>query len=264
MAFALQVRGLMNVQFAIEEPLSDSPRIYVLEVNPRASRTVPFVAKVIGQPIAKIAARLMAGEKLASFGLKQEKLQHVGVKEAVFPFARFPGVDVLLGPEMRSTGEVIGLDRSFDVAFAKSQLGAGSKVPVKGTVFVSVRDEDKPRILPSVAILAELGFQIVATGGTLRLLQENGIRASKLNKVLEGRPHVVDAIKNGEIQLVFNTTDGPQALADSRSLRRAALLHKVPYYTTLAGAIAAAEGIKAYCSGDLEVRSLQSYFARAA
>jgi len=259
MALALDVGGLMNVQYAIKDG-----EIYVLEVNPRASRTVPFVAKVIGQPIAKIAARLMAGEKLASFGLKQEKLDHVGVKEAVFPFARFPGVDVLLGPEMRSTGEVIGLDRSFDVAFAKSQLGAGSKVPVKGTVFVSVRDEDKPRILPSIAILAELGFQIVATGGTLRLLQDNGIRASKINKVLEGRPHVVDAIKNGEIQLVFNTTDGPQALADSRSLRRAALLHKVPYYTTLAGAIAAAEGIKAYCSGDLEVRSLQSYFARAA
>lgn len=259
MALALDVGGLMNVQYAIKDG-----EIYVLEVNPRASRTVPFVAKVIGKPIAKIAARLMAGEKLASFNLKQEKLQHVGVKEAVFPFARFPGVDVLLGPEMRSTGEVIGLDRSFDVAFAKSQLGAGSKVPVKGTLFVSVRDEDKPRILPSVAILAELGFQIVATGGTLRLLQDNGIRASKINKVLEGRPHVVDAIKNGEIQLVFNTTDGPQALADSRSLRRAALLHKVPYYTTLAGAIAAAEGIKAYCSGDLEVRSLQSYFARAA
>jgi carbamoyl-phosphate synthase large subunit len=259
MALALDVGGLMNVQYAIKDG-----DIYVLEVNPRASRTVPFVAKVIGQPIAKIAARLMAGEKLASFGLKPEKLNHVGVKEAVFPFARFPGVDVLLGPEMRSTGEVIGLDRSFDVAFAKSQLGAGSKVPVKGTLFVSVRDEDKPRILPSVASLAELGFQIVATGGTLRLLQEHGIRATKINKVLEGRPHVVDAIKNGEIQLVFNTTDGPQALADSRSLRRAALLHKVPYYTTLAGAIAAAEGIKAYCSGDLEVRSLQSYFARAA
>lgn len=259
MALALDVGGLMNVQYAIKDG-----EIYVLEVNPRASRTVPFVAKVIGVPVAKIAARIMAGEKLAGFGLKPEKLNHVGVKEAVFPFARFPGVDVLLGPEMRSTGEVIGLDRSFDVAFAKSQLGAGSKVPVKGTVFVSVRDEDKPRILPSMRILADLGFQIVATGGTLRLLQENDIRATKINKVLEGRPHVVDAIKNGEIHLVFNTTDGPQALADSRSLRRAALLHKVPYYTTLAGAIAAAEGIKAYCSGDLEVRSLQSYFARAA
>ena len=259
MALALDVGGLMNVQYAIKDG-----EIYVLEVNPRASRTVPFVAKVIGQPIAKIAARVMAGEPLAGFGLKPAKLGHVGVKEAVFPFARFPGVDVLLGPEMRSTGEVIGLDRSFDTAFAKSQLGAGSKVPVKGTVFVSVRDEDKPRIVPAVRILADLGFRILATGGTLRHLQEQGISASKINKVLEGRPHVVDALKNSEIQLVFNTTEGPQALADSRALRRTALLHKVPYYTTLAGAIAAAEGIKAYCSGDLEVRSLQSYFERAA
>ncbi|MBX9911912.1 MAG: carbamoyl-phosphate synthase large subunit, partial [Beijerinckiaceae bacterium] len=259
MALALDVGGLMNVQYAIQNDV-----IYVLEVNPRASRTVPFVAKVIGIAVAKIAARIMAGESLASFGLKSEALGHVGVKEAVFPFARFPGVDVLLGPEMRSTGEVIGLDRSFDIAFAKSQLGAGSKVPVKGTVFVSVRDEDKPRIVPSIRILADLGFRVLATGGTLRLLQEEGIAAAKINKVLEGRPHVVDAIKNGEIQLVFNTTDGPQALQDSRSLRRTALLHKVPYYTTLAGAIAAAEGIKAYCSGDLEVRSLQSYFVRAA
>ena len=259
MALALDVGGLMNVQYAIQNGV-----IYVLEVNPRASRTVPFVAKVVGIPVAKIAARIMAGESLASFGLKAEKLDHVGVKEAVFPFARFPGVDVLLGPEMRSTGEVIGLDRSFDIAFAKSQLGAGSKVPVKGTVFVSVKDEDKPRIVPSIRILADLGFRIVATGGTLRLLQAEGISAAKINKVLEGRPHVVDAIKNGEIQLIFNTTEGPQALADSRSLRRTALLHKVPYYTTLAGAIAAAEGIKAYCSGDLEVRSLQSYFTRAA
>lgn len=259
MALALDVGGLMNVQYAIKDG-----EIYVLEVNPRASRTVPFVAKVIGQPIAKIAARVMAGEPLAGFGLKPAKLDHVGVKEAVFPFARFPGVDVLLGPEMRSTGEVIGLDRSFDTAFAKSQLGAGSKVPVKGTVFVSVRDEDKPRIVPAVRILADLGFRILATGGTLRHLQEQGISASKINKVLEGRPHVVDALKNSEIQLVFNTTEGPQALADSRALRRTALLHKVPYYTTLAGAIAAAEGIKAYCSGDLEVRSLQSYFERAA
>ncbi|PZU94071.1 MAG: carbamoyl phosphate synthase large subunit, partial [Chelatococcus sp.] len=164
----------------------------------------------------------------------------------------------------RSTGEVIGLDRSFDVAFAKSQLGAGSKVPVKGTVFVSVREDDKARIVESVRILSDLGFRVVATGGTQRHLREAGIPADRINKVLEGRPHVVDAIKNGEIQLIFNTTEGPQALADSRSLRRTALLHKVPYYTTLAGAIAAAEGIKAYCSGDLEVRSLQSYFERAA
>jgi carbamoyl-phosphate synthase large subunit len=256
MALALEVGGLMNVQYAIKDG-----DIYVLEVNPRASRTVPFVAKVIGEPIAKIAARIMAGESLASFGLVAKDLGHIAVKEAVFPFARFPGVDVLLGPEMRSTGEVIGLDRGFGVAFAKSQLGSGTQVPRSGAVFVSVRDTDKPRILPAVKTLADLGFRIVATGGTQRFLEENGVQASRLNKVLEGRPHVVDAIKNGDIQLVLNTTEGAGALSDSRSLRRAALLHKVPYYTTLAGAMAAAEGIKAYLGGDLEVRALQDYFA---
>ena len=255
MALALQVVGLMNVQFAIKDG-----EIYVLEVNPRASRTVPFVAKVIGEPVAKIASRIMAGESLASFGLKPKKLDHVGVKEAVFPFARFPGVDTILGPEMRSTGEVIGLDRSFEVAFAKSQLGAGASVPVAGTVFVSVKDSDKPRILESVQILARLGFKIIATGGTLKFLQSEGIAAQKINKFSEGRPHIVDAIKNGGVQLVFNTTDGAVALADSRSLRRAALLHKVPYYTTLSGAVAATLGINAYIGGELEVRALQDYF----
>jgi len=255
LALALQVGGLMNVQFAIKDG-----EIYVLEVNPRASRTVPFVAKVIGQPIAKIAARVMAGEKLAAFPLKTHALGHVGVKEAVFPFARFPGVDTVLGPEMRSTGEVIGLDRSFDVAFAKSQLGAGAGVPRAGTVFVSVRDADKPRIVETMKLLARLGFKIQATGGTQRFLAAAGVSAQKINKVSEGRPHCVDAIKNGSIQLVFNTTEGAQALADSRSLRRAALLHHAPYYTTLAGAIAAAQGIQAYIGGDLEVRALQDYF----
>jgi carbamoyl-phosphate synthase large subunit len=256
LALALNVGGLMNVQYAIK-----GGDIYVLEVNPRASRTVPFVAKVIGEPIAKIAARIMAGESLRAFGLAPKELPHIGVKEAVFPFARFPGVDVLLGPEMRSTGEVIGLDRSFGVAFAKSQLGGGVNVPRSGAVFVSVRDSDKPRILSAVRMLAELGFRVLATGGTQRFLEEHGIKASRINKVLEGRPHVVDAIKNGDIQLVFNTTEGAGAFSDSKSLRRAALLHKVPYYTTLAGAIAAAEGIKAYHGGDLEVRALQDYFA---
>ena len=255
LALALNVGGLMNVQYALKDG-----DIYVLEVNPRASRTVPFVAKVIGEPIAKIASRIMAGESLASFGLKKTELQHVGVKEAVFPFARFPGVDTVLGPEMRSTGEVIGLDRSFEVAFAKSQLGGGTKVPTSGTVFVSVRDADKPRVLSTMKMLAAEGFKIVATGGTQRFLEAEGIAAEKINKVSEGRPHVVDAIKNGSIQLVFNTTEGAQALADSRSLRRSALLHKVPYYTTLAGSIAAAQGIKAYKGGDLEVRALQDYF----
>src|SRR5215212_8657391 len=255
LALALKVGGLMNVQYAIKDG-----DIYVLEVNPRASRTVPFVAKVIGEPIAKIAARIMAGEDLAKFGLTPKELPHIGVKEAVFPFARFPGVDVLLGPEMRSTGEVMGLDRSFGVAFAKSQLGSSIQVPKTGNVFVSVRDSDKSRILPTMRMLQELGFKILATSGTERFLEENGIQATRINKVLEGRPHVVDAIKNGDIQLVFNTSEGAGALSDSRSLRRAALLHKVPYYTTLAGAIAAAEGIKAYQGGDLEVRPLQDYF----
>ena len=256
LALALDVGGLMNVQYALKDG-----EIYVLEVNPRASRTVPFVAKVIGEPIAKIASRIMAGEPMSNFKLKPMPKDHVGVKEAVFPFARFPGVDTVLGPEMRSTGEVIGLDRSFEVAFAKSQLGGGTKVPTKGAVFVSVRDEDKARMLEAMRMLVGIGFKVRATGGTARYLIENGIPAERINKVSEGRPHVVDAIKNGSIQLVFNTTAGAQALADSRSLRRAALLHKAPYYTTLAGALAAAEGIKAYVGGDLEVRALQDYFA---
>ncbi|PPD45783.1 MAG: carbamoyl phosphate synthase large subunit [Methylocystis sp.] len=255
LAMALGVVGLMNVQFALK-----GGEIYVLEVNPRASRTVPFVAKVVGAPFAKIAARVMAGEKLSGFTLPSTRPNHIGVKEAVFPFARFPGVDTVLGPEMRSTGEVIGLDTSFDAAFVKSQLGGGTKAPREGVVFVSVRDDDKPRIIPAIRLLKEIGFSVVATGGTARFLQEQGISTQKINKVSEGRPHIVDAIKNGAIQLVFNTTEGAQALADSRSLRRAALLHKVPYYTTLAGAIAAAQGIRAYVSGDLEARALQDYF----
>jgi carbamoyl-phosphate synthase large subunit len=255
LALALHVGGLMNVQYAIKDG-----EIYVLEVNPRASRTVPFVAKVIGLPIAKIAARIMAGESLAHFDLKPARLRHIGVKEAVFPFARFPGVDTVLGPEMKSTGEVMGIDASFDTAFAKSQIGGGSTLPKGGTVFVSVRDADKPRIVEALKLLAELGFRILATSGTWRFLNEQGLPAARINKVLEGRPHIVDAIKNGEVQLVFNTTEGAQALADSRSLRSAALLHKVPYYTTLSGAVAAARGIKAFLEGDLEVRALQSYF----
>jgi carbamoyl-phosphate synthase large subunit len=256
LALALKVGGLMNVQYAIKDK-----EIYVLEVNPRASRTVPFVAKVIGLPVAKIAARVMAGESLASFKLKPVAFKHTAVKEAVFPFARFPGVDTVLGPEMKSTGEVMGLDQSFDVAFAKSQLGGGTTVPRGGTVFISVKDADKPRLLQSVKTLTQLGFKVIATSGTQRYLAEHGVEATKINKVLEGRPHVVDAIKNGGVQLVFNTTEGATALADSVSLRREALLHKVPYYTTLSGAVAAAQGIKAYLGGDLEVRALQSYFS---
>src|SRR6186997_2921404 len=255
LALALKVGGLMNVQYAIKDGT-----IYVLEVNPRASRTVPFVAKVMGMPFAKIAARVMAGEKLSSFGLERKRPKHRAVKEAVFPFARFPGVDTVLGPEMKSTGEVMGIDGSFEIAFAKSQIGGGTNLPRSGTVFVSVKDADKARILPAVKLLASLGFKTIATSGTQRYLAEQGVETAKINKVLEGRPHIVDAIKNGGVQLVFNTTEGAAALADSRSLRHAALLHKVPYYTTLSGAVAAAQGIKAYLEGDLEVHALQSYF----
>jgi carbamoyl-phosphate synthase large subunit len=261
MARALKVGGLMNVQFAIKDG-----EVYVLEVNPRASRTVPFVAKTIGKPIAKIAARIMAGETLdgafSHYGPKPDprKLGHIAVKEAVFPFARFPGVDTLLGPEMKSTGEVMGLDRDYALAFAKSQLGAGVDLPRSGTLFVSVRDEDKAKVLPSVQKLASLGFKVLATGGTARYLIEKGVEVVKINKVLEGRPHIEDAIRNRQVQLVFNTTDGQKALSDSKSLRRATLMQKVPYYTTMAGAAAVTEAIAALKAGSLEVRPLQGYF----
>lgn len=262
LAKSLNVIGLMNVQYAIKDGT-----IYVLEVNPRASRTVPFVAKTIGTPIAKVAARIMAGETLeqalSHYGGKPSAAgrKHIAVKEAVFPFARFPGVDTLLGPEMRSTGEVMGLDYDYALAFAKAQLGAGVDLPRDGTLFVSVRDEDKQRILAPVKRLAELGFKILATGGTARFLGENGVAAQKINKVQEGRPHVEDAIRNRQVQLVFNTTDSAKAISDSKSLRRATLMQKVPYYTTLSGADAVAEAIAALKAGSLEVRPLQDYFA---
>ncbi|PSJ60490.1 carbamoyl-phosphate synthase large subunit [Kumtagia ephedrae] len=261
LAKALNVGGLMNVQYAVKDGT-----IFVLEVNPRASRTVPFVAKTVGKPIAKIAARIMAGETLddafAHYGAKPDARNpgHVAVKEAVFPFARFPGVDILLGPEMKSTGEVMGLDRDFAMAFAKSQLGANIDLPRSGTLFVSVRDEDKAGILPAVKRLAGLGFKVLATSGTARFLVENGVEAQKINKVLEGRPHIEDAIRNRQVQIVFNTTDGQKAVSDSKSLRRATLMQKVPYYTTLSGMAAVAEAIAALKAGSLEVRPLQSYF----
>ena len=254
LALALNVVGLMNVQFAIKDG-----KVYILEVNPRASRTVPFVAKVIGIPIARIAAQVMAGRPLASFNLKQRKLDHIGVKEAVFPFARFVGVDPILGPEMRSTGEVMGLDRDFAMAFGKSQIASGQALPTSGTVFVSVKDSDKDRIVAPVRDLVEMGFRIVATRGTKRHLEQHGIPCDLVNKVLEGRPHVVDAMKNGEISIVFNTTEGARALADSKDIRRTALLNHIPYYTTLAGAIAVTKAIKALQSDTLKVAPLQSY-----
>jgi len=261
LARALGVVGLMNVQYAVKER-----DIYVLEVNPRASRTVPFVAKATGVPIAKIAARVMAGEKLATFRLKAlEPLGtpggHVAVKEAVFPFARFPGVDLILGPEMRSTGEVMGLDADFGRAFAKSQLGAGVDLPLAGTVFVSVRDYDKAGVVEPCRRLVAMGFALLATAGTARFLtHEAGLPATVVNKVLEGRPHIVDLMLSGGVQLVFNTTEGAQAIADSFSLRRTALTNNIPYYTTIAGARAAVQAIAALKTGGLEVATLQSYF----
>jgi len=268
MARALNVRGLMNVQFAIEEPHSANPRIYVLEVNPRASRTVPFVAKTIGEPVAAIAAKLMAGKPLSDFGLTDKPYDHIAVKEAVFPFARFAGVDTILGPEMRSTGEVMGLDwirpgegpgPAFARAFAKSQLGGGTVLPSKGCAFISVKDSDKDWILEPAQIISAQGFRILATAGTAAYLTEKGVKVELVKKVLEGRPHIVDHMKNGEVQLVFNTTEGKQSLQDSFEIRRSALMMKIPYFTTTPAALAAAQAIAAVAEGPLEVRPLQSY-----
>ena len=260
LARALDVVGLMNVQFAVK-----GDEIYVLEVNPRASRTVPFVAKAIGVPIAKIAARVMAGDSLdpSIFRLPRSRLEnggHVAVKEAVFPFARFPGVDLILGPEMKSTGEVMGLDVDFGRAFAKSQLGSGTNLPFEGRVFVSVRDQDKKTLVEPCRQLVEMGFALVATNGTAQALIAHGLPVARINKVSDGRPHIVDLMLSGGVQLVFNTTEGAQAIADSFSLRRTALTNSIPYYTTVAGARAAVQAIKALRAGNLEVAPLQSYF----
>ena len=255
LAKALHVVGLMNVQYAVKDR-----DVYVLEVNPRASRTVPFVAKATGVAVTKIAARVMAGASLAEFNLKPQRLKHVAVKEAVFPFARFPGVDLILGPEMKSTGEVMGLDADFGRAFAKSQLGSGTDLPLAGRVFVSVRDHDKPTVVEPCRRLIEMGFALVATRGTAAYLKSAGLAVEEVNKVLEGRPHIVDQMLSGEVQLIFNTTEGAQAIADSFSLRRTALTIGIPYYTTVAGARAAVQAIAALRAGSLEVASLQSYF----
>ncbi len=259
LARALNVVGLMNVQFAIQ-----NGDIYILEVNPRASRTVPFVAKATGVSVAKIAARVMTGEKLSTFALDElRKFNHVAVKEAVFPFARFPGVDTILGPEMKSTGEVMGIDKDFPHAFAKSQLGAGIILPTKGRVFLSVKDRDKPAAAELAKRLAALGFEITATSGSVKYFNEQGIAAKRVNKVLEGRPHCVDAIKSGEVQLVINTAEGAQSIADSFSIRRESLTSNIPHYTTLTGAAAAVSAMEVGRddaeSGGLEVAPLQSY-----
>ncbi len=275
MALALGVRGLMNVQFAVQ-----NGDIYVLEVNPRASRTVPFVAKSTDSAVAGIAARVMAGEPLSAFPHRPAYPKGVGpneplpmgdpmtladpetpwfsVKEAVMPFNRFPGVDTLLGPEMRSTGEVMGWDRSFPRAFLKAQMGAGANLPAKGSVFVSIKDSDKSEtILDAARIMADLGFRIVATSGTAVYLAENGIAAERINKVFEGQPHIVDRMKDGRVHLVFNTTEGAQSIADSRAIRALALSARIPYFTTAAGARAAAVAMQARLEGELGVRALQ-------
>ncbi len=253
LALALNVIGLMNVQFAVKDG-----EIYLIEVNPRASRTVPFVAKAVGSPIAAIAARVMAGEKLADFDLVDPNIDTFAVKEAVLPFNRFPGVDTLLGPEMRSTGEVMGADADFHRAFLKAQMGAGLDLPERGTAFLSIKDADKGPLLVELAkALQEQGFSILATGGTQAFLAENGIESTRVNKGYEGGRTIVDMIKDGEVALVMNTTEGAQAVSDSRAMRAVALAEKIPYFTTLAGAHAAAFAIKARGEGAIEVRALQ-------
>jgi carbamoyl-phosphate synthase large subunit len=255
LALALEVKGLMNIQFAVKDG-----DIYILEANPRASRTAPFVAKAINRPIAAAAAKVMAGVKLSELKLDRPSKGHVAVKEAVFPFARFPGVDPVLGPEMRSTGEVMGLDTNFEAAFAKSQIASGINLPTEGRCFVSVKDLDKPALGPIARDLIATGFKIMATGGTADYLVKQGIEVERVNKVAEGRPHVVDAMKNGEVQLVFNTTEGAQSYRDSYSIRRTALTQNIPYYTTMSGARASIQAIRRLKTGaPLGVQALQAY-----
>jgi carbamoyl-phosphate synthase large subunit len=256
LALALKVKGLMNVQFAVKDS-----EVYLIEVNPRASRTVPFVAKAIGRPLAKLAARVMAGEPLTALGEVGRSLDYVAVKESVFPFARFPGTDPVLGPEMKSTGEVMGIAHDFDIAFAKALIGAGMALPQGGTAFVSVKDSDKDHIVPAVEKLIELGFAIIATGGTAEHLRSRGVAVETVNKVAQGRPHIVDRLLDGDVGLVFNTTEGWQSLKDSHSIRTTALNKKVPYFTTAAASLAAARSIEAVRGRALEVVSLQSYYS---
>ncbi|MEN3747911.1 carbamoyl-phosphate synthase large subunit [Sphingomonas sp. HF-S3] len=256
LAHALSVKGLMNIQFAVKDGI-----VYLIEVNPRASRTVPFVAKAIGVPIAKIASRVMAGEKLKDLPKIDRDIDYIAVKEAVFPFNRFPGVDPVLSPEMKSTGEVMGIDRDFATSFAKAQLGAGTVLPSSGTLFVSVKDTDKPVILPGVQLMASMGFSIIATSGTAAYLREQGLEVTEVNKVAQGRPHIVDRIVDGDVAIIFNTTEGWQSLKDSSDIRRSALNLKIPYFTTAQASVAAAQAIQALGRGSLGVRPLQSYYA---
>jgi carbamoyl-phosphate synthase large subunit len=256
LALELGVCGLMNIQYAVK-----GDEIFLIEVNPRASRTSPFVSKATGRPLAKIAARIMAGKTLAELGVENEIIpEQISIKESVFPFTKFPGVDSLLGPEMKSTGEVMGMDYEFGKAFAKAQLGANVRMPTSGQLFVSIKEEDKPAILEPVQKLCAAGFEIIATSGTTAFLRANGIHAVPINKVKEGRPHCVDAIKNNQISLVFNTTFGTQSIIDSFEIRRSALMHNVAYFTTVAGIQAAADGILALQRESLDVTPLQEYY----
>ncbi len=257
MALELGVKGLMNVQFALK-----GDEIFILEVNPRASRTSPFVSKATGRPLAKIAASIMGGRSLKEQGILEEiSIKHIAVKESVFPFVKFPGVDTILGPEMKSTGEVMGIDDTFAKAFAKAQLGAGVKLPTSGKVFISVKDSDKKYLVPIAANLCSAGFDIIATRGTAVYLKEKGIKVQTVNKVLEGRPHIVDAIKNGDIAMVINTTHGAQAVVDSFSIRRETLISGVTYFTTVSGARACVDAIVAIQQDGLSVKALQDFLA---
>ncbi|HVR64604.1 MAG TPA: ATP-grasp domain-containing protein, partial [Polyangia bacterium] len=256
LARELGVRGLMNVQFAVPR---DGRGIFILEVNPRASRTVPFVSKVTGVPLAKVAARIAVGKTLREMGIREVTPKHVAVKEAVFPFAKFAGVDTILGPEMRSTGEVMGIDRTFAAAFGKSQIGAGTRLPSSGRVFLSVQDHDKPGAVAVVKGLRELGFDVVATSGTHAYLASQGIEVERVNKVREGRPHCIDRMLDGDIQIVVNTTAGAAAIKDSFPIRRTALVRGIPYYTTLSAARAMVGALAELRSGRMGVRSLQEY-----
>jgi carbamoyl-phosphate synthase large subunit len=260
LARELDVRGLMNIQFAVPR---DGRGIFILEVNPRASRTVPFVSKVTGVPLAKIAAKIAVGGTLRAMGVKEVTPKHIAVKEAVFPFVKFGGVDTLLGPEMRSTGEVMGIDVSFDAAFAKSQIAAGTKLPVPGTkpltAFVSVQDADKPGAIAVAQGLRALGFTVLATGGTYEHFKKAGVEVERVNKVREGRPHCVDRMLDGNVHVVINTTHGAEAIKDSFPIRRTALMRGLPYFTTLSGARAAVAAIGKLKAGGLEVRSLQEF-----
>jgi carbamoyl-phosphate synthase large subunit len=255
LAKELNVVGLMNVQFAVK-----SNEIYILEVNPRASRTIPFVSKATGIPLAKIAAKVMVGKTLKELGITEEReMKHISIKEAVFPFDRFPGVDTILGPEMKSTGEVMGIDKDFGRAFGKSQASSGNRLPLSGKIFISLKDKDKPSSVSIVKKLLDLGLSVIATRGTAQYLKEHGLEVEVVNKVTEGRPHIVDLIKNKDIHFVINTVSGTQAQKDSFSIRQSALQYKIPFTTTISGAFAAVKAIETLKKKKVNIKPIQEY-----